>query len=84
MVLFTLNDFTYSTLINDEITNYSTSVKQDFSRCIFENSCSICDIYSVTMCTDINADDMSEFEMNESVSVRKFVTNIINKRWQFD
>ena len=34
MVLPALNDLTYPTLINDEITNYSTSIKWDFLRCI--------------------------------------------------
>lgn len=83
MVLPALNNFTYPTLINDEITNYSTSVKRDFLRCMFvKNLCSPCDVYSVTMCTDNkrNTDDISEFEMNESASVREFATNLINNK----
>ena len=82
MVLPALNDFTYLTLINDEITNYSTSVKWDFLRSMFvENVCSPCDVHSVTMYADDirNADDISEFEMNDSKSSREFATNLINK-----
>ena len=35
MVLPALNDFTYPTLIDNEITKYSVSVKRDFLRCLF-------------------------------------------------
>ena len=40
----------------------------------------------MTVCTDNigNASGISEFEMNKSASAREFVSNLINKIWQFD
>ena len=87
MVLPALNDFTYPTLINNEITKYSTSVKRDFLRCMFlEDLCSPCDVHSVTVCSDgiRNAGNLSEFEKNESASSRKFVPNLLDSGWKFD
>ena len=53
MVLPELNDFTYPTLIDNEITKYSVSVKRDFLRCLFlENLCSPRDVYSTNVCSD--------------------------------
>ena len=82
MVLLALNDLMYPTLINDDITNCNTNVIQDFLMCMFaENLYSPCDVHSVIMCTDDirNTNEISEFEMNEGASARKFVTNLIKK-----
>ena len=87
MVLPALNDFTYPSLINDEVTNYSASVKRDFLRCLFlENLSSPCDIHSVTVCSDDvrDAHDLSKFEMNVSVSSRQFLPNLMKHGWKFD
>ena len=80
MVFPALNDFTCPSLINDEITNYSGSVKLDFLRCMYlENLSPPYDIHSVTVCGDDvrNAHELSEFEMNVSVSSRKCVPNLM-------
>ena len=74
-------------MINDEITNSSTSVKRDFLGFMFlENSCSPCDVNFVTFCKDDirNSNELSEFEMNDSSSTRECVTNLVTKKWKSD
>ena len=87
MVLPALNNLTYPTLINDEINKYSASVKRDFLRYMFlKHLCSPCDVHSVTVCRDDirHADNLSDFEKNESASSRKCVPNLVNYGWKFD